>query len=70
MKTSEVMSTSRNYRPSWSDARQELMNLRFQVITGQLTDTSRLKKTRRQIAVYETVLHERGSWRKRKVRNE
>src|SRR5450830_1845478 len=32
------------------DARQELMNLRFQVITGQLTDTSRLKKTRRQIA--------------------
>ena len=24
-----------------ADARQELMNLRFQVVTGQLTDTSR-----------------------------
>ncbi len=43
-----------------TDSRQELMNLRFQVITGQLTDTSRLKKMRRQIAVYETVLRERG----------
>ena len=36
------------------------MNLRFQIITGQLTDTSRLKKMRRQIAVFETVLSELG----------
>jgi large subunit ribosomal protein L29 len=42
-----------------SDARQELMNLRFQIVTGQLTDTSRLKQIRRQIAIYETILHER-----------
>ena len=35
------------------------MNLRFQVVTGQLTDTSRLKIMRRQIAVYETILRER-----------
>ena len=35
------------------------MNLRFQIITGQLTDTSRLKKTRRLIALYVTILHER-----------
>lgn len=42
-----------------SDARHELMNLRFQIVTGQLTDTSRLKLTRRQIALYETILHER-----------
>ncbi len=42
-----------------ADSRQELMNLRFQIITGQLTDTSRLKKTRRLIARYETILHER-----------
>jgi large subunit ribosomal protein L29 len=34
------------------------MNLRFQVVTGQLTDTSRLKTVRRQIAVYETILRE------------
>jgi len=41
------------------DARQEYMNLRFQVITGQLTDTSRLKKTRRLIARFESLLRER-----------
>lgn len=41
------------------DTRQELMNLRFQVVTGQLTDTSRLKRVRRQIAQLETILHER-----------
>jgi large subunit ribosomal protein L29 len=41
------------------DSRQELMNLRFQAVTGQLTDTSRLKITRRLIAQYETILHER-----------
>ena len=35
------------------------MNLRFQIVTGQLTDTSRLKQTRRQIALFETILHER-----------
>jgi large subunit ribosomal protein L29 len=42
-----------------NDARNELMNLRFQVVTGQLTDTSRLKVTRREIARLETVLAER-----------
>jgi large subunit ribosomal protein L29 len=42
-----------------SDTRSELMNLRFQVVTGQLTDTSRLKAVRRDIARLETVLNER-----------
>jgi len=42
-----------------SDTRHELMNMRFQTVTGQLTDTSRLKVTRRQIARMETVLRER-----------
>jgi large subunit ribosomal protein L29 len=60
MKTSEIKLLSiGEIETKLTDARQELMNLRFQVITGQLTDTSRLKKMRRQIAVYETVLHER-----------
>jgi large subunit ribosomal protein L29 len=35
------------------------MNLRFQIVTGQLTDTSRLKITRRLIAQFETILSER-----------
>jgi len=42
-----------------ADARQELMNLRFQMTTGQLTDTSRIKQTRRLIARYLTILRER-----------
>ena len=41
------------------DAHQELMNLRFQTVTGQLTDTSRMKITRRLIARFETILRER-----------
>ncbi len=41
------------------DTRQEYMNLRFQIVSGQLTDTSRLKKVRRTIAQFETVLRER-----------
>jgi large subunit ribosomal protein L29 len=42
------------------DARQELMNLRFQIVMGQQSDTSRLKAGRRAIAQYETILHERA----------
>ena len=42
------------------DSRQELMNLRFQVVTGQLTDTSRFKVTRRLIARFETILAQRA----------
>jgi large subunit ribosomal protein L29 len=59
MKTSEIKLLSiGEIETKLADTRQELMNLRFQVITGQLTDTSRLKKTRRLIAVYETILTE------------
>lgn len=46
-------------RSKLADAHQEYMNLRFQVVSGQLTDTSRLKQSRRVIAQYETILHER-----------
>lgn len=42
-----------------TDARNELMNLRFQMVAGQLTDFTRLKFTRRQIARYETILREK-----------
>jgi large subunit ribosomal protein L29 len=41
------------------DAQHELMNLRFQIVTGQQTDTSRMKITRRQIAAFQTLLRER-----------
>ena len=41
-----------------ADAREELMKLRFQQVTGQLTDTSRLRIVRRDIARMETILRE------------
>jgi large subunit ribosomal protein L29 len=41
-----------------SDTREELMKLRFQQVTGQLTDTSRLRIVRRDIARLETILNE------------
>jgi large subunit ribosomal protein L29 len=42
-----------------NDARQELMNLRFQQATGELTDFTRLRQTSRQIARLLTLIHER-----------
>ena len=60
MKTSEMRLLSvEELRSKLADARQELMNLRFQVVTGQLTDTSRLKISRRSVARFETLLRER-----------
>jgi large subunit ribosomal protein L29 len=41
-----------------TDAREELMNLRFQQATGELTDYTRLRYTRRQIARMLTILGE------------
>lgn len=60
MKTSEIrLMSTEELRSKLSDVRHELMNLRFQISTGQLTDTNRLKINRRLIARYETILHER-----------
>jgi large subunit ribosomal protein L29 len=44
-----------------SDAREELMKLRFQAVTGQLTDSSRLRILRRDIARMQTILREQAS---------
>jgi len=60
MKTEQIRLMSIDeLKAKLTDTRQELMNLRFQVVTGQLTDTSRLKVTRRLIARYMSVLRER-----------
>jgi large subunit ribosomal protein L29 len=42
-----------------NDTREELMNLRFQMSTGELTDFTRLRITRRQVARLMTLLNER-----------
>ena len=41
-----------------TDAREELMKFRFQQVTGQLTDTSRVRALRREIARMQTILRE------------
>ena len=41
-----------------AEARQELFNLRFQHVTGQLDNYARLGQVRREIARMETILRE------------
>ena len=41
-----------------ADAREELMKLRFQQVTGQLSDSSHLRVLRREIARMQTILRE------------
>lgn len=41
-----------------TDAREELMKLRFQQVTGQLTDTTRLRVLKRDVARMLTILNE------------
>ena len=41
------------------ETRNEFMTMRFQVVSGQLTDTSKIKNTRRLISRYETFLREK-----------
>jgi large subunit ribosomal protein L29 len=42
-----------------NDAREEYRNLRFQQATGELTDFTRIRQTRRLIARLTTALTER-----------
>lgn len=42
-----------------NDTREELMKLRFQMTSGELSDFTRLRQTRRSIARLSTVLNER-----------
>jgi large subunit ribosomal protein L29 len=59
MKAEEIRKMSADeIRSKLSDSREELMKLRFQQVTGQLTDTSRLRILRRDIARMESILNE------------
>ncbi len=61
MKMSEIRQLeNERIQAKLAEAREELMKLRFQQVTGQLTDTSRLRLLRRDIARLETVLSERA----------
>lgn len=59
MKSSEVRALKpEEIKSKLADAREELMKLRFQQVTGELTDTSRLRILRKEIARMETILRE------------
>lgn len=59
MKSAEIRKLGpEEIRAKLSDARDELMKLRFQQVSGQLTDTSRLNILRKDIARMETILAE------------
>ena len=60
MKTAEIRKAStEKIRSYLDDARDNYFKLRFRFTTGQLTDHSRLKIARREIARLATILHER-----------
>ena len=42
-----------------TEAKQELFNLRFQNVTGQLDNSSRIGHVRKDVARIETILRER-----------
>jgi large subunit ribosomal protein L29 len=59
MKSEEIRKMSvEEMQAKLSDMREELMKLRFQQVTGQLTDTSRLRLLRHDVARVETILNE------------
>jgi large subunit ribosomal protein L29 len=59
MKVEEIRALSvEAIRARLEDAKEELMRLRFQQATGELTDTSRLRATRRNVARLNTILVE------------
>lgn len=51
LSTEELFAKEKEYK-------EELFNLRFQLATGQLEDTSSIKKVRSSIARIKTVLRE------------
>lgn len=59
MKAQEIRKlAAEEIRTKLADARDELMKLRFQQVTGQLTDSSHLTILRRDIGRMETILRE------------
>ena len=60
MKNDEIRAlSSGELQTKINDAREEYRNLRFQQATGELTDFTRIRQTRRLIARLTTALNER-----------
>lgn len=60
MKIHEVRALSTDaIEAQLNDTKEELMKLRFQMSSGELSDFTRLRQTRRTIARLSSVLNER-----------
>ena len=64
MKTNEFKSmirelTSQELETKIKELKEELFNLRFQLATGQLENTARIKMVKKDIARVKTILAER-----------
>jgi large subunit ribosomal protein L29 len=60
VKASELRKlTVEELQVKFRDFKEELFNLRFQKVTGQLTNTIRIRQVRRSIARVSTVLREK-----------
>lgn len=60
MKVSQIRNmTDEELKRKISEAYQELLNLRFQFVAGQLKNTNRLKEVKKDIARMHTVWRER-----------
>jgi len=65
MEASELRAKSpQELRSQLLDLKREQFNLRFQLATGQLENTARMREVRRDIARILTVLHEKARQRK------
>ncbi|MGF2614156.1 50S ribosomal protein L29 [Bacillus salacetis] len=60
MKTNEIRDlTTAEIDQKVKSLKEELFNLRFQLATGQLENTARIREVRKAIARMKTVIHER-----------
>ena len=61
MKAKEIRELSdEELQDKLKELKEELFNLRFQLATGQLENTIRIKEVRRGIARVKTILRERA----------
>ncbi len=60
MKANEIRElTTAEIEKNIKEMKEELFNLRFQLATGQLENTARIKEVKRTIARLKTVVRER-----------
>ena len=60
MKANEIRNlTTTEIEAKINELKDELFNLRFQLATGQLENTSRIREARKSIARMKTIINER-----------